>query len=266
MVGAAVCRALLRRGHDQVLVRTHAELDLTSQVEVGEFLQTVRPAWVVIAAAKVGGIRANERYPAEFIYENTMIAANLIYQAWRSGVDRLLFLGSSCIYPRDASQPMSEEVLLSGHLEPTNEPYSIAKIAGIKLCESFNRQYGTDFRCVMPCNLYGPGDQYHPENSHVIPGLIRRFHEAKVSGSNSVAVWGTGNPRREFLFVDDLADAIVTVMEVERDTFAHQIAPMCSHINVGAGRDLTIRELAEEIRIVVGFRSEERRVGKECRL
>ena len=254
MVGSAIVRALHRRGYTNITTRSHAELDLTSQVHVRAFFESERPHRVVLAAAKVGGIHANNTYPAEFIYENVMIEANLIHEAWRAGVQELLFLGSSCIYPRLASQPMREDSLLTGVLEPTNEPYAIAKITGIKLCESYNRQYGTDYRSVMPTNLYGPGDNYHPENSHVIPGLIRRFHEAKTSGTERVVVWGTGAAKREFLFVDDMAEASVHVMELEKAVYDANAQPMQSHINVGTGEDLTIRELSELIGKVVGFR------------
>lgn len=253
MVGAAIVRALGRRGQSDIITRTHAELDLTNQAEVRKFFESEKPSQVYLAAARVGGIHANNTYPAEFIYQNLMIEANVIHEAWRIGVDRLLFLGSSCIYPRLAPQPMAESALLTGPLEPTNEPYAIAKIAGIKLCESYNRQYGTDFRSVMPTNLYGPGDNYHPENSHVIPALIRRFHEARASGADKVTVWGSGNPRREFLYVDDMAEACVHVMSLPREVYAAHTRPMQSHINVGTGEDITIRELAELVARVVGF-------------
>lgn len=253
MVGAAIVRALGRRGEKEIVTRTHAELDLTDQAEVRKFFEREKPSQVYLAAAKVGGIHANNTYPAEFIYQNLMIEANVVHEAWRNGVERLLFLGSSCIYPRLAPQPMAESALLTGPLEPTNEPYAIAKIAGIKLCESYNRQYGTDFRSVMPTNLYGPGDNYHPENSHVIPALIRRFHEAKASGAEKVTVWGSGNPRREFLYVDDMAEACVHVMSLDREVYEAHTQPMRSHINVGTGEDVTIRELAELIAKVVGF-------------
>ena len=253
MVGSAIVRALRARGDSDIVTRTHAELDLTSQAAVRGFFERERPAKVVLAAAKVGGIHANNTYPAEFIYENLMIQANVIHEAFRSGVRELLFLGSSCIYPRMAPQPMSEEALLTGTLEPTNEPYAIAKIAGIKLCESYNRQHGTDYRSVMPTNLYGPGDNYHPENSHVIPALIRRFHEAKAGGAERVVIWGTGSPRREFLYVDDMAEASVHVMRLDRATYDANTQPMLSHINVGTGVDLSIRELATLVGKVVGF-------------
>ncbi len=253
MVGSAIVRALEARGDGLIVTRTHAELDLTSQQAVRSFLDAERPDRVVLAAAKVGGIHANDTYPAEFIYENLMMEANVIHESWRAGVRELLFLGSSCIYPRMAAQPMREDALLTGTLEPTNEPYAIAKIAGIKLCESYNRQYGTDYRSVMPTNLYGPGDNYHPENSHVIPALIRRLHEAKASNAASVVIWGTGSARREFLYVDDMAEASVHVMEMGRAEYDANTQPMLSHINVGTGEDLTIRSLAERIGKVVGF-------------
>ncbi|MCF7996748.1 MAG: GDP-L-fucose synthase [Chromatiaceae bacterium] len=257
MVGAGIVRRLQAEGGDHALLaRTHRELDLTDAAAVEAFFAATRPTQVYLAAAKVGGIWANNTYPAEFIFQNLMIEANIIHSAWRHGVERLLFLGSSCIYPRLAEQPMREDALLSGALEPTNEPYAVAKIAGIKLCESYNRQYGTDFRSVMPTNLYGPGDNFHPENSHVIPALLRRFHAAKEAGDASVTVWGSGTPRREFLHVDDLADACVHVMNLDAETYRTQTSPMCSHINVGTGVDVTIRELAETVADVVGFRGE----------
>jgi GDP-L-fucose synthase len=253
MVGSAIVRALQRRGNANLVTRTHAELDLTSQQAVREFFAGERPERVVLAAAKVGGIHANNTYPAEFIYENLMMEANVIHEAWRAGVRELLFLGSSCIYPRLAGQPMAEDALLTGTLEPTNEPYAIAKIAGIKLCESYNRQYGTDYRSVMPTNLYGPGDNYHPDNSHVIPALIRRFHEAKEARAAKVVIWGTGAARREFLYVDDMAEASVHVMEMDRATYGANTKPMLSHINVGTGEDLTIASLAGLVGKVLGF-------------
>ncbi len=253
MVGAAIVRELGRRGFNNLITRTHAELDLTDQAQVRAFFQTECPDLVYLAAAKVGGIYANDIFPAEFIYQNLMIEANVIHQAWQAGVRRLLLLGSSCIYPRVAPQPIPEEALLTGVLEATNEPYAIAKIAGIKLCESYNRQYGTDYRSVMPTNLYGPGDNYHPENSHVIPALLRRAHEAKVNGSPELAIWGTGTPRREFLYVDDMAAASVHVMDLDQVTYAAHTRPMLSHINVGCGEDLSIRELAELVCQVVGY-------------
>jgi GDP-L-fucose synthase len=253
MVGSAIVRALERRGARNLLLRTHAELDLTSQAAVRAFFAAERPDAVVLAAARVGGIHANDTYPADFIYENLMIEANVIHEAWRSGVRELLFLGSSCIYPRMAAQPMREDALLTGPLEPTNEPYAIAKIAGIKLCESYNRQHGTDYRSVMPTNLYGPGDNYHPENSHVIPALLRRFHEAKALGAPEVVIWGTGTPRREFLYVDDMAEACVHVMGLDRATYEANTQPMLSHINVGTGEDLPIAELAALVAKTVGY-------------
>lgn len=253
MVGSAIIRALNRRGFSNIITRTHAELDLTSQAAVRAFFEQERPDQVYLAAAKVGGIHANNTYPAEFIYQNMMMEANIVNEAWRAGVRKLLFLGSSCIYPKLAPQPMREDALLTGTLEATNEPYAIAKIAGIKLCESYNRQYGTDYRSVMPTNLYGTGDNYHPENSHVIPALIRRFHEAKTNAAKSVTIWGTGTPMREFLFVDDMAEASVHVMELDHALYAANTQPMLSHINVGTGEDLTIRELAETVGKVVGF-------------
>jgi len=256
MVGSAIVRALRQRGHANIVTRTHAELDLTSQTEVARFFETEKPDQVYLAAARVGGIHANNTYPADFIYDNLMIQANVIEAAFRNGVKKLLFLGSSCIYPRLAPQPMREDALLMGTLEATNEPYAIAKIAGIKLCESYNRQYGEshglDYRSVMPTNLYGPGDNYHPENSHVIPALIRRFHEAKSNGAPEVAIWGTGTPCREFLFVDDMASACLHVMELDTATYRAHTQPMLSHINVGCGGDVTIRELAEAIGDTVG--------------
>lgn len=257
MVGGAVLRRLEARreaGEDlQLLARTHAELDLTDQRAVRAFMEAERPDAVILAAAKVGGIHANDTYPAEFIYENLMIEANVIHQAHAAAVDRLLFLGSSCIYPRLAPQPMAEDALLTGPLEPTNEPYAIAKIAGIKLCESYNRQYGRDYRSVMPTNLYGPGDNFHPENSHVLPALIRRFHEAAREGAEAVTVWGSGKPMREFLHVDDMAEASLFVMDLSPETYARETQPMLSHINVGTGRDVTIAELAETVARVTGF-------------
>jgi GDP-L-fucose synthase len=253
MVGSAIVRALGRRGHNHIVVRTHAEVDLTNQSDVRKFFESERPEEVYLAAAKVGGIHANNSYPADFIYENLMVETNVIHEARQVGVKKLLFLGSSCIYPRLAPQPMREDALLTGTLEQTNEPYAIAKIAGIKLCESYNRQYGTDFRSVMPTNLYGPGDNYHPEDSHVIPALICRFHQAKRDKAEQVVIWGTGSPRREFLYVDDMAEACVHVMELDRHVYASNTQPMLSHINVGCGEDLTIRELAELVGRTVGY-------------
>lgn len=253
MVGSAIVRRLQAAGDREIVTRTRAELDLTRQAAVEAFFAATKVDEVVIAAAKVGGIHANNTYPAEFIYENLVIEANLVNAAHRAGVQRLLLLGSSCIYPRNATQPMREDALLTGPLEATNEPYAIAKIAGIKLCESYNRQYGRDYRSVMPTNLYGPGDNFHPENSHVIPALMRRFHEAKVAGAPNVVVWGTGTPMREFLHVDDLAAACVHVMQLPVEQYRAHTQPMLSHINVGTGQDCTIRELAETIARVVGY-------------
>jgi GDP-L-fucose synthase len=253
LVGSAIVRALRKRDYGNIITRTHAELELTDQAQVRAFFAQEQIDEVYLAAARVGGIHANNTYPAEFIYDNMMVQANVIHEAWRAGVKKLLFLGSSCIYPRLAEQPIKEEYLMSGALEPTNEPYAIAKIAGIKMCESYNRQYGTDFRSVMPTNLYGPGDNYHPENSHVIPALIRRFHEAKQNGLAKVTIWGTGSPRREFLYVDDMADACLHVMELDRSTYERVTTSTLSHINVGLGEDVTIREVAEIISKAVGF-------------
>jgi len=255
MVGAAIVRQL-ENEPCELVSRTHAELNLTNQQAVQAFFSKEKPNQVYLAAAKVGGIHANNTYPAEFIYQNLMIEANVIDAAYRNGVQKLLFLGSSCIYPKLVQQPMREDALLTDTLEPTNEPYAIAKIAGIKLCESYNRQYGTDYRSVMPTNLYGPGDNYHPENSHVIPALIRRFHKAKESGDSSVTIWGTGTPYREFLYVDDMAAACVHVMNLDLEEYKQQTEPMLSHINVGMGSDITIKELAETIKMVVGFNGE----------
>ena len=257
MVGGAIVRALQSQGHSDLVTRTHAELDLTNQAAVQAFFAQEKPDQVYLAAAKVGGIHSNNTYPADFIYQNLMVQANVVEAAFRNGIKKLLFLGSSCIYPRLAEQPMREDALLTGVLEPTNEPYAIAKIAGIKLCESYNRQYGAshgvDYRSVMPTNLYGPGDNYHPENSHVIPALIRRFHEAKVSGAPSVSIWGSGTPKREFLYVDDLAAASVFVMNLPQATYQQHTQPMLSHINVGFGSDVTIAELAQAVGQTVGY-------------
>jgi GDP-L-fucose synthase len=257
MVGSAIVRNLEAKGFTDIVTRTHAELDLTNQVAVKDFFETEKPDQVYLAAAKVGGIYANNTFPAEFIYDNLMIQSNVIHQAFTSGVKKLLFLGSSCIYPKLASQPMGEDTLLTGKLESTNEPYAIAKIAGIKLCESYNRQYGQshgiDYRSVMPTNLYGLGDNYHPENSHVIPALIRRFHEAKVNKLPEVLIWGSGTPRREFLYVDDMASASVFVMDLEKAIYDQQTDPMQSHINVGFGSDISITDLANLISRAVGF-------------
>ena len=257
MVGSAIVRNLVAKGFTNIITRTHAELDLINQSQVATFFEQEKPDQVYLAAARVGGIYANNTYPAEFIYDNLMVQSNVIHHAFLNGVKKLLFLGSSCIYPRLALQPMSEDTLLTGKLEPTNEPYAIAKIAGIKTCESYNRQYGAshgvDYRSVMPTNLYGPGDNYHPENSHVIPALIRRFHEAKVSNASKVVIWGTGTPRREFLYVDDMAAAALFVMELDKKTYDKHTDPMLSHINVGFGSDVSIAELSQTICNVVGY-------------
>jgi GDP-L-fucose synthase len=259
MVGSAIVRHLLAQGvqAQQIITRTHDELDLTHQTAVQAFFAQEKPDQVYLAAAKVGGIHANNTYPAEFIYDNLMMQANVIDAALKNGVKKLLFLGSSCIYPKLAPQPMREDALLTGTLESTNEPYAIAKIAGIKICESYNRQYGAshgvDYRSVMPTNLYGPGDNYHPENSHVIPALIRRFHEAKLAQAPSVAIWGTGTPKREFLYVDDMAAASVHVMNLPKPTYDQHTSPMLSHINVGYGTDVSIAEAAQTIAQVVGY-------------
>ena len=257
MVGSAIIRALKEQGQTNIITRSHAELDLTNQTAVRAFFASEKPEQVYLAAAKVGGIHANNTYPAEFIYQNLMIEANIVDAAFNNSIKKLLFLGSSCIYPKFVPQPMREDALLTGALEPTNEPYAIAKIAGIKLCESYNRQYGeshgVDYRSVMPTNLYGEGDNYHPENSHVIPAMIRRFHEAKVNDSPNVVIWGTGKPCREFLYVDDMAAASVFVMNLDKSIYDKHTQPMLSHINVGVGSDLTIAELARTVSKVVGF-------------
>jgi GDP-L-fucose synthase len=257
MVGSAIVRCLRAAGQCGITTRTRQELDLVDQSSVRRFFVEQAFDQVYFAAARVGGIHANEMYPAEFIYDNLMVQTNVLHEAWRSGVQRVLFLGSSCIYPRLADQPIDEDALLTGYLEPTNEPYAIAKIAGIKMCESYNRQYGkthgTDFRSVMPTNLYGPGDNYHPENSHVIPGLIRRFHEAKEHGLPAVKIWGSGTPRREFLFVDDMARACIHVMNSEQSSYQSVTTPRRSHINLGFGADVSIKELAEMIAAEVGY-------------
>ncbi len=253
MVGSAIVRRLQALGRGPILTATHAELDLTDQAMVEAWFAAHKPSEVYLAAAKVGGIHANNTYPADFIFDNLMIQANVIHAAHQHGVQRLLFLGSSCIYPKHAAQPMKEDALLTGNLEPTNEPYAIAKIAGIKLCESYNRQYGRDYRSVMPTNLYGPGDNFHPDNSHVIPALLRRFHEAVKAGAPEVVIWGSGTPMREFLHVDDMAAASVHVMNLDPIQYQSNTLPMLSHINVGTGIDCTIRELAETLSRVVGF-------------
>ena len=258
MVGSAIVRNLIASVHpaDQIISRTHAELDLTNQAQVHSFFAQEKPDQVYLAAAKVGGIYANNTFPADFIYQNLMMEANIIDAAYQNGVQKLLFLGSSCIYPKLAPQPMTEDALLTGYLEPTNEPYAVAKIAGIKLCESYNRQYaeqGIDYRSVMPTNLYGPGDNYHPESSHVIPALIRRFHEAKLANAPLVTIWGTGTPMREFLYVDDMAAASVYVMNLAKPIYDQHTSPMQSHINVGYGSDIAIGDVAKIIARVIGF-------------
>ena len=253
MVGSAICRQLQKQHDVEIITRTRQDLDLRDQLAVLKFMKTEKPDEVFLAAAKVGGIQANNTYPAEFIYDNLQIQNNVIHAAHMHDVHKLLFLGSSCIYPRKAQQPMREDSLLTGILEPTNEPYAIAKIAGIKMCESYNRQYGRDYRSVMPTNLYGPGDNYHPENSHVVPALIRRFHEAKEKKVKEVVVWGSGTPMREFLYVDDMAEASIFVHSLDQTVFMDRTRPLLSHINVGTGTDITIKELAETIKNVVGF-------------
>ena len=254
MVGSAIVRQLDKDLSNVILTASRSELDLTNQTQVKTFFEKHKIDQVYLAAAKVGGIHANNTYPADFIYENLMIESNIIHAAHSTDVQKLLFLGSSCIYPKLAAQPMNEHALLTGQLEPTNEPYAIAKIAGIKLCESYNRQYGRDYRSVMPTNLYGPGDNYHAENSHVIPALIRRFHEAKTNDESEVIAWGTGMPRREFLYVDDMAEASVFVMNLDRKAYDKETQYMCSHINVGSGNDITIKDLTEMICKVVGYK------------
>jgi GDP-L-fucose synthase len=253
MVGSAICRQLQKQADVEIITRAHDELDLCNQQAVHEFMKSEKPDEVILAAAKVGGIHANNTYPAEFIYQNLQIQNNVIHAAHVNDVQKLLFLGSSCIYPRAVEQPMKESALLTGVLEPTNEPYAIAKIAGIKMCESYNRQYGRDYRSVMPTNLYGPGDNYHPENSHVVPALIRRFHEAKENKQDEVVVWGSGTPMREFLYVDDMAEASLFVHTLDQDKYLENTESMLSHINVGTGIDVTIKELAENVMDVVGF-------------
>lgn len=253
MVGSALARQLVARG-DEVITRHRSELDLLDQAAVRDFMLKERPDAVILAAAKVGGIHANNTYPAQFIYENLMLECNVVHQAYAAGVSRLLFLGSSCIYPREVPQPIAEDALLTGVLEPTNEPYAVAKIAGIKLCESYNRQYDTDYRSLMPTNLYGPGDNFHPENSHVMPALIRRFHEAVEDGSDEVLIWGSGKPRREFLHVDDMAAASLFVLDLDKPTYQAVTNPMLSHINVGFGEDVSIGQLAHLVAEVTGFK------------
>ncbi len=253
MVGSAIMRRLVSRRDVELVTRSHAELDLTDQAAVRAFMERERPDQVILAAAKVGGIHANAAYPAEFIYQNLMIQNNVIHQAYAAGVGRLLFLGSSCIYPRAAPQPMREDALLTGVLEATNEPYAVAKIAGMKMCESYNRQYGVDYRSVMPTNLFGPGDNFHPETSHVLPALLSRFHEGARAGVPEVVVWGNGTPRREFLYVDDMAEASLFVMDLPRAIYQANTQPMLSHINVGSGEDMSIAELAQAIARITGF-------------
>ena len=254
MVGSAIGRQLKADPENRIIQRTHAELDLTNQPAVQDFIEQEKPEQIYLSAAKVGGIHANNTYPADFIYQNLMIEANIIHAAYSNSVKKLLFLGSSCIYPKHVNQPMREDALLTDTLEPTNEPYAVAKIAGIKLCESYNRQYETDYRSVMPTNLYGPGDNYHPENGHVIPALIRRFHEAKEQCQPTVMIWGSGTPYREFLYVDDLASACVHVMNLDQEDYQQHTQPMLSHINVGGGEELTIRQLADTIARVTNYK------------
>jgi len=254
LVGSAIVRQLEERGFTNLLMRTHKELDLTNQAQVQDFFKQKKPDYVILAAAKVGGIHANNTYPADFIYQNMMIEANVINSAYESRVKRLLFLGSTCIYPKAVEQPMREDALLTDVLESTNEPYALAKIAGIKLCESYNRQHGTDFRSVMPTNLYGVNDNFHPENSHVIPALMQRFHEAKINNDAEVVVWGTGDAMREFLYVDDMAAASLFVLELDEGIYKANIQPMLSHINIGTGKDVTIKEMAETMKEVVGYK------------
>jgi len=253
MVGSAIVRKLREKGFVNIVTCSSSELDLTNQQNVHNFMQDEKPNYVVISAAKVGGIYANDSYPAEFIYQNLMIEANIIHGSYLAGVNNLLFLGSSCIYPKESQQPIKEEYLLNGYLESTNEPYAIAKISGIKLCESYNRQYGTDYRSIMPTNLYGPNDNFHPYNSHAIPSLIRKFHEAKVENKPFVEVWGSGKPMREFLHVDDMADASIHVMGIDKKILENEVGPMLSHINIGTGKDITIKHIAQTIKKVVEF-------------
>ena len=253
LVGSAIVRKLENRGFTNILTQTHKDLDLTHQANVRDFFKQEKPDYVILAAAKVGGIHANNTYPANFIYQNIMIEANIINSAYENNVKRLLFLGSTCIYPKSVKQPMLEDALLTDVLEPTNEPYAIAKIAGIKLCESYNRQYGTDFRSVMPTNLYGPNDSFHPENSHVIPSLMRRFHEAKINNSPEVIIWGTGKAMRDFLYVDDMAQASLFVLELDQKIYQFNTKPMLSHINIGTGNGTTIQKIAETIKDVLGY-------------
>ena len=257
MVGSAILRNLKNPREDsrdfEIITRSRQELDLTNQAAVSDFMQSEQPDVVIIAAAKVGGIQANNTYPADFIYENLMIQSNLIHSSYSAGVEKLLFLGSSCIYPRLAAQPMREDALLTGALEPTNEPYAIAKIAGIKLFESYNRQYAVDYRSVMPTNLYGPGDNFNIDNSHVVPALIRRFHDAKIEGASEIHIWGSGHPRREFLYVDDMASAAIYVLNLDSEVYRSNTSPMLSHINVGSGNEISIADLATLISEIVGY-------------
>ena len=260
MVGSALVRILSNQKEIELITRDRKELDLINQTEAENFFKREKIEQVYLAAAKVGGIYANNNTPADFIYENIMIQTNVIHNAFLNGVKKLLFLGSSCIYPKNANQPMNEETLLTGTLEPTNEPYAIAKIAGIKLCESYNRQYGKshgiDYRSIMPTNLYGPGDNYHPKNSHVIPALIRRFHEGKINNASSVTIWGTGKAKREFLYVDDMASACVHLMNLDKEIYNKNTVEMCSHVNAGSGEDLTIKELAQTLKKVINYKGE----------
>ena len=253
LVGSAIVRQLESRGFTNLLMRTHKELDLTNQAQVQTFFKQEKPNYVILAAAKVGGIHANNTYPADFIYKNMMIEANVINSAYENKVKRLLFLGSTCIYPKAVEQPMREDALLTDVLEPTNEPYALAKIAGIKLCESYNRQHGTDFRSVMPTNLYGINDNFHSENSHVIPALMQRFHKAKINNDEDVVVWGTGKAMREFLYVDDMAEASLFVLELDEEIYKANTQPTLSHINIGTGKDVTIRDMAEIMKGIVGY-------------
>jgi len=253
LVGSAIIRQLESRGFSNIIFRTHNQLDLTHQNSVKQFFQKEKPSYVILAAAKVGGIYANENYPADFIYKNIMIQANVINSAYENNVEKLLFLGSTCIYPKIVEQPMREDSLLTGYLEPTNEPYAVAKISGIKLCESYNRQYGTDFRSVMPTNLYGINDNFHLENSHVVPALISRFHSAKINNEPEVVIWGSGKVKRDFLYIDDMAKAALFVFDLDSQIYRSNTKPMLSHINIGTGKDITIRELAEAIKEIVDF-------------
>ena len=256
LVGSAIVRQLEARNFNNLLIRTHKELDLTNQIAVQDFFKKEKPDYVILAAGKVGGIHANNTYPADFIYQNIMIEVNVINSAYENKVKRFLFLGSTCIYPKEVEQPMLEEAILTDILEPTNEPYALAKIAGIKLCESYNRQHGTDFRSVMPTNLYGINDNFHSQNSHVIPALLRRFHEAKLNKDDEVIVWGTGNAMREFMYVDDMAEACIFILELDKKIYDNNTRPMQSHINIGTGKDTTIREMVTIMKKVVGFKGE----------